>query len=144
MECSPRNKEKHICVANNNNGSVSITCACFSTLPAGYHLPWLTRISQLCKTELLYLAQESCSISSYHLQTMITPGSTCSQHNLPEIWNSIHAREPVQLALRDANTWCGQMAAAWETFDHFSAQFSQDVAGENNTSSLQRHTYPHQ
>lgn len=101
-----------------------------STLPAGYHLSWLTRISQVCKTEPLYLAQESCSISSYHLKTKITPGNTCSQHNLARIWNSICAGmefQPVQLALTDANAPCGQVAAGWElcfTSVHFSPLFS--------------------
>lgn len=98
-----------------------------STLPAGYHLPWLTTISQVCKTELLYLAQESCSISSYHLKTKISPGNTCSQHHVAGIWNSIRAREPVQLALTDANAQCGQLAAGWEpcfTLEHFSPLFS--------------------
>lgn len=117
--------------------------------PASWLSPPLAHqnTSQVCKTELLYLAQESCSISSYHLKTKITPGNTCSQHNLPRIWNSIHAREPVQLAQTDANTQCGQMAAAWEpcfTFDHFSPLFSIILRGGNNTSSLQRHIYPHQ
>lgn len=98
-----------------------------NTLPAGYHLSWLTRISQVCKTEPLYLAQESCSISSYHFKTKITPGNTCSQHNLARIWNSIRAREPIQLALTDASAPCGQVAAGWElsfTFLHFSPLFS--------------------
>lgn len=125
---SPRNKEKHICVVRSNRGPVSITCACsVSTLPAGYHLPWLTTISQVCKTELLYLAQESCSISSYHLKTKISPGNTCSQHHVAGIWNSIRAREPVQLAPTDANAQCGQLAAGWEpcfTLEHFSPLFS--------------------
>lgn len=96
-----------------------------STLPAGYHLSRLTRISQVCKTEPLYLAQESCSISSHHLETKITPGNTCSQHNLARIWNSICAREP--LALTDGNAPCGQVAAGWElcfTFVHFPPLFS--------------------
>lgn len=102
-----------------------------NTLPAGYHLSWLTRISQVCKTEPLYLAQESCSISSYHFKTKITPGNTCSQHNLARIWNSTHARESMQLALTDASAPCGQVAAGWElcfTFPHISAEFCQDVA----------------